>query len=58
MKGTVAAKPLKLSSVVIPAREDGCIASKVEHRIRNILHDTVVVDDGSTVRSTTQALMH
>ena len=48
MSGTVPAKPLKLSSVVIPAREDGCIASKVERRVHNILHEIVVVDDGIT----------
>jgi len=46
--------PLKLLSVVIPARdEEGCIASTVEHlhlelRLQNIPHEIVVVDDGST----------
>lgn len=50
-------KPLKLLSVVIPARdEEGCICSTVEHlnvelRIHNILHEIVVVDDGSTDRT-------
>ncbi len=47
-------KPLKLLSIVIPARdEEGCICSTVEHlslelRLRNIQHEIVVVDDGST----------
>lgn len=46
--------PLKLLSVVIPARdEEGCIASTVEHlhlelRLQNVPHEIVVVDDGST----------
>ncbi len=46
--------PLKLLSVVIPARdEEGCICSTVEHlqvelRLHNIPHEIVVVDDGST----------
>ena len=41
-------------SVVIPARdEEGCIGSTVEHlhlelRLRNIAHEIVVVDDGSS----------
>jgi dolichol-phosphate mannosyltransferase len=45
---------LKLLSVVIPARdEETCIASTVEHlhvelRLRNVPHEIVVVDDGST----------
>jgi dolichol-phosphate mannosyltransferase len=45
---------LSLLSVVIPARdEEGCIASTVEHlyvelRLRNVPHEIVVVDDGST----------
>lgn len=48
------AAPLKLLSVVIPARnEAGCIGSTVEHlhvelRVRGISHEIVVVDDGST----------
>jgi dolichol-phosphate mannosyltransferase len=43
-----------LLSVVIPAKdEEGCIASTVEHlyvelRLRNVPHEIVVVDDGST----------
>jgi dolichol-phosphate mannosyltransferase len=47
-------QPLKLLSIVIPARdEEGCISSTVEHlhvelRLHNIPHEIVVVDDGST----------
>ncbi len=47
------AEPLRLLSVVIPARdEEGCIASTVEHlfvelRLHGIPHEIVVVDDGS-----------
>lgn len=47
-------KPLHLLSIVIPARdEEGCICSTVEHlhlelNLRNIPHEIVVVDDGST----------
>ena len=47
-------KPLMLLSVVIPARDvEGCIGSTVEHlyvelRLRNVPHEIVVVDDGST----------
>jgi dolichol-phosphate mannosyltransferase len=47
------ATPLKLLSIIIPARdEEGCIASTVEHlhlelRINGIPHEIVVVDDGS-----------
>jgi dolichol-phosphate mannosyltransferase len=47
-------KPLSLLSVIIPARdEEGCIASTAEHlfvelRLRNVPHEIVVVDDGST----------
>ena len=47
-------KPLTLLSVVIPARdEEACIGSTVEHlyvelRLRNVPHEIVVVDDGST----------
>ncbi len=45
---------LELLSVVIPARdEEGCIASTVEHlhlelRLKNVPHEIVVVDDGSS----------
>ncbi len=45
---------LNLLSVIIPARDEaGCIASTVEHlhvelRLKNIPHEIVVVDDGST----------
>lgn len=48
-----AKQPLKLLSIVIPARdEEGCICSTVEHlhvalRLHNIPHEIVVVDDGS-----------
>src|SRR4051812_10534121 len=51
------APPLRLLSVVIPARDEaGCIASTVEHlhielRIQNVPHEIVVVDDGSTDRT-------
>jgi dolichol-phosphate mannosyltransferase len=47
-------KPLRLLSIVIPARdEEGCINSTVEHlhvelRLHNVPHEIVVVDDGST----------
>jgi dolichol-phosphate mannosyltransferase len=50
-------KKLGLLSVVIPARdEEGCIASTVEHlhielRLRDVPHEIVVVDDGSTDRT-------
>lgn len=46
--------PLKLLSVVIPARdEEGCIASTVEHlfvelRLHGVPHEIIVVDDAST----------
>jgi len=46
--------PLRLLSVVIPARdEEGCIGSTVEHlhlelQLRDVPHEIVVVDDGST----------
>jgi dolichol-phosphate mannosyltransferase len=51
------AAPLRLLSVVIPARdEEHCIASTVEHlevelRLRGVPHEIVVVDDGSTDRT-------
>jgi dolichol-phosphate mannosyltransferase len=47
-------KPLQLLSVVIPARDEaGCIESTAEHlhvalRLRNVPHEIIVVDDGST----------
>ena len=47
-------RPLTLLSVVLPARnEEGCICSTVEHlhvelRLRNVPHEIIVVDDGST----------
>lgn len=46
--------PLKLLSVVIPARnEEGCVCSMVEHldlelRLNDVPHEIIVVDDGST----------
>jgi len=46
--------PLKLLSVVIPARdEEGCICSTVEHlhlelRLNDVPHEIVVIDDGSS----------
>jgi dolichol-phosphate mannosyltransferase len=46
--------PLSLLSIVIPARdEEDCIASTVEHlhielRLRNVPHEIITVDDGST----------
>jgi len=49
--------PLQRLSVVIPARdEEGCIASTVEHlhvelRLHGVLHEIVVVDDGSIDRT-------
>jgi dolichol-phosphate mannosyltransferase len=51
---TPAAPALTLLSVVIPAKdEEHCIASTIEHldvelRLRNVPHEIVVVDDGST----------
>ncbi len=49
--------PLTKLSIVIPARdEEGCIASTVEHlnvelNLREVPHEIVVVDDGSTDRT-------
>src|SRR5580658_6083943 len=55
MNAVSPAKPkLTLLSVVIPARdEEGCIASTVEHlhvelKLREVPHEIVVVDDGSS----------
>jgi dolichol-phosphate mannosyltransferase len=51
---TSAKEPLRLLSLVIPARdEEGCIASTVEHlhlelRLNKVPHEILVVDDGST----------
>jgi dolichol-phosphate mannosyltransferase len=51
---TATREPLKLLSVIIPARdEEGCIQSTVGHlylelRIHGVPHEIVVVDDGST----------
>jgi dolichol-phosphate mannosyltransferase len=53
-EGAGPAGALSLLSVIIPAKdEQGCIASTVEHlyvelRLRNVPHEIVVVDDGST----------
>jgi dolichol-phosphate mannosyltransferase len=47
-------RQLRLLSVVIPARdEEGCIASTIEHlhvelRLRDVPHEIIVVDDGSS----------
>src|SRR3954471_918155 len=48
------AKPLRLLSVIIPARdEEGCIMATVEHlhlelALHEVPHEIVVVDDGSS----------
>src|SRR5258706_5461373 len=48
------ARPLRLLSIVIPARNEAdCIGSTVEHlhvelRLRGVPHEILVVDDGST----------
>ena len=48
------APKLKLLSIIIPARdEEGCIASTIKHlnlelKMREVPHEIVVVDDGST----------
>src|SRR3954452_116781 len=52
---------LELLSVIIPARdEEGCIASTIEHlhlelRLREVPHEIVVIDDGSS--DTTWAIL-
>jgi len=57
MTGEPPEKKLELLSVVIPARdEEGCVASTVEHlhielRLRDVPHEILVVDDGSTDRT-------
>src|SRR5215469_9468223 len=51
------APPLKLLSVVIPARNEmDCICSTVEHlhlelQLQSVSHEIIVVDDGSTDRT-------
>ena len=54
MATPTAKPPLKLLSVVIPARDEvGCIASTVQHlhlelSLHKVPHEIIVVDDGST----------
>ncbi len=54
MSSPAEGSPLQLLSVVVPARdEEGCVAATIEHlhaelRLRNVPHEIVVVDDGST----------
>ena len=52
--GPVSNQPLRLLSVIMPARDEaGCIASTVEHlhlelRLQGVPHEIIVVDDGSS----------
>lgn len=56
-KFPAASEPLRLLSVIVPARdEEGCIASTVEHlhlelRLHGVPHEIIVVDDGSRDRT-------
>ncbi|MBA2585952.1 MAG: glycosyltransferase family 2 protein [Chthoniobacterales bacterium] len=49
--------PLQLLTIVVPARnEEGCIASTLEHlhlelRLRDVPHEIIAVDDGSSDRT-------
>ncbi len=57
MSDVIGKKPLKLLSIVIPAKDEaGCIVSTVEHlhvelRLHDVPHEIVVVDDGSSDRT-------